>query len=230
MPSDSASTFNFKVFSALILRRSWIIVLCFLRRRCARVYLHRGDDSALRIGRRAAGGKAAAIGLHAGGQGQGERRRSGERRRRTEDDRAGAAVGRVVRAGRHFGRAEGGQGFPARIAGQGTPTSRCPRTRSRCGWKKATTIKLRHNTRLIDVAVDHPDPATAQLIAHHTREHVHLRERAVADRHGQDGDEVPRGPGGEIQDRPAIGAGRAPGLRPGAAAEGPDHRPAEGGG
>ena len=30
--------------------------------------------------------------------------------------------------------------------------------------KKVVTIKLRHNTRLIDVSVDHPDPATAQLI------------------------------------------------------------------
>ncbi len=30
--------------------------------------------------------------------------------------------------------------------------------------KKATTIKLRHGTRLIDVSVLHPDPATAQLL------------------------------------------------------------------
>ena len=30
--------------------------------------------------------------------------------------------------------------------------------------KKATTVKLRHGTRLIDVAVDHPNAATAQLL------------------------------------------------------------------
>lgn len=30
--------------------------------------------------------------------------------------------------------------------------------------KKATTVKLRHGTRLIDVTVDHPNPGTAQLL------------------------------------------------------------------
>ena len=163
MPSDSASTFNFKVFSALILRRSWIIVLCFLGA-VALAFIYIEVTTPLY--------ESAAV-LQVEKQQQlvytpADKDKANDAEA-ASDDAELKTIEQALQLDGLFEQvvtSDALKADPNFLPGLLGNTDKPMSTHQiALRLKKATTIKLRHNTRLIDVAVDHPDPATAQLIA-----------------------------------------------------------------
>ena len=160
-PSETASTFNFKVFYSLILRRSWIIALCFFGfLALATAYIVVAtplfeSTAVLQV------------------QKQQQLVYTPEDKDKAADDSAsddaelktieqGLQLDGLLEAVVTSPELTADPNFLPGLLRHSTKPMSVHQIALR--FKKATTIKLRHNTRLIDVSVDHPDPATAQLM------------------------------------------------------------------
>jgi capsular exopolysaccharide synthesis family protein len=160
-PSGGSSSINFRVFYTQILRRLWLIILCFaVAIGLALIYVltatpRFASTAVLQVQKQQQRVYTAQDSDKGGDQDA------------TGDDEEIKTIEQDLQLDSLFERVVAD---PVLLADKdflpGLMQTDKPMTQHDIAMKlkKYTTIKLRHNTRLIDVTVEHPDPTTAQLL------------------------------------------------------------------